>query len=145
MIDRPSVAALGVVVAGLALAALAHQQQARRVPLQPRPHPMAQAQASSTRALRDGEALELNTATAADLEMLPGIGPALAGRIVESRATSGPFLAVDELQRVRGIGPRTLQRLRTLVGVSAGSVGQGSQADRGPARLPVEHPDGRNR
>ena len=142
MIDRPSVAALGVVVAGLALAALAHQQQARRVPTQPTRRYIAQAQASSTRALRDGAPLELNAATVADLEMLPGIGPALAGRIVESRAAMGPFHAIEELERVRGIGPRTVQRLRALVGVRADREGQGSQATRGTHGLLVEHPDG---
>lgn len=142
MIDRPSVAALGVVVAGLALAALAHQQQTRRAPTHPSaPHgARAQAQASSIHALLDGAPLELNTATAADLEMLPGIGPALAGRIAESRDAAGPFVKVEDLLRVHGIGPRTLQRLRKLVSVSAASAGQGA----GPALL-VEHPDGGSR
>lgn len=52
--------------------------------------------------------------TAADprlLETLPGIGPALAARIVAAR----PFHDVDDLLRVRGIGPATLERLRSAV------------------------------
>jgi len=62
-----------------------------------------------------GAALQLNSATAADLERLPGIGPALAQRIVEERERLGGFRSVDDLLGVRGIGPSTLARLRTLV------------------------------
>lgn len=67
------------------------------------------------RALRDGQTLDLNRASAAELELLPRIGPALARRVVEAR----PFASVDELVRVRGIGPRTLETLRGLVHVGA--------------------------
>ena len=59
--------------------------------------------------------MDVNAASAADLELLPRIGPALARRILEAR----PFATVDDLVRVRGIGPRTLERLRPLVQVSA--------------------------
>jgi competence protein ComEA len=59
--------------------------------------------------------LDLNQASAAELEKLPGVGPALAGRIVEYRTRQGAFAAVDSLAGVRGIGPRTLERLRDLV------------------------------
>lgn len=61
--------------------------------------------------------INLNTATATELEVLPGIGPALAARIVEYRTTSGPFRSVDELDEVKGIGPRILERLRPLIAV----------------------------
>jgi comEA protein len=61
--------------------------------------------------------IDLNTATAGQLEVLPGIGPALAARIVEYRTTSGPFRSVDELDEVKGIGPRILERLRPLITV----------------------------
>lgn len=56
--------------------------------------------------------LELNTATVAELDRLPGIGPVLAGRIVEHRRQHGEFRRVDELLSVPGIGPRLLERLR---------------------------------
>ncbi|MBA4039581.1 MAG: hypothetical protein C0468_04545 [Planctomyces sp.] len=61
--------------------------------------------------------LDINTASAAELELLPGIGPALAARIVEHRATRGRFVSVEDLDEVRGIGPKTMERLRGLVRV----------------------------
>lgn len=59
--------------------------------------------------------LNLNTATAAELEQLPGIGPSLAARIVQYRQEHGPFRTVDALLLVSGIGPATLERIRGLV------------------------------
>jgi competence ComEA-like helix-hairpin-helix protein len=61
--------------------------------------------------------LNINTATAAELELLPGIGPALAGRIIEDRTAAGPFRSVEDLDRVKGIGPKTMDRLRELIAV----------------------------
>lgn len=55
--------------------------------------------------------ISINSAPERELETLPGIGPALAERIVDAR----PFANVDELERVRGIGPATLERLRSRV------------------------------
>ncbi len=61
--------------------------------------------------------VNLNTATAEQLEALPGIGPALAGRILAWRDDHGRFASVDELQEVSGIGPATLAELADLVTV----------------------------
>jgi competence protein ComEA len=63
--------------------------------------------------------LDLNRATAEDLEGLPGIGPALAARILAARQER-LFSSIEDLERVPGIGPATLQRLRALVAVGAG-------------------------
>jgi competence protein ComEA len=61
--------------------------------------------------------LDLNRASAAELERLPGLGPVLAQRIVDYRAANGPFMSVDELAEVSGISPRMVDELRTLVTV----------------------------
>ena len=61
--------------------------------------------------------LNINKATAAEIELLPGIGPALAGRILAHRAAKGPFRSIMELDDVDGIGPKILERLAPLVSV----------------------------
>jgi competence protein ComEA len=64
-----------------------------------------------------GGLLDLNTATAAELDGLPGIGPVLAERIVEHRTTQGPFRSVEELDDVPGVGPTIAAELADLVTV----------------------------
>lgn len=61
--------------------------------------------------------LDLNTATAAEFDSLPGVGPATATAIVDDRERNGPFATVDDLDRVPGIGPAKLAALRDLVTV----------------------------
>ena len=65
---------------------------------------------------RDGY-LDLNAADSLDLLELPGIGPALAGRILALRRQRGGFRSVEELHAVRGIGEKRFARLAELVGV----------------------------
>ena len=59
-----------------------------------------------------GFRLDLNTTSWVELSQLEGIGPTLAQRIIADREKNGRFDRVDELQRVRGIGPRTVARLK---------------------------------
>ncbi len=62
-----------------------------------------------------GAPLDLNTASAAELTALPGIGPTIAGRIVAYRDETGPFTSVEELTEVEGIGEKKLEEIRDLV------------------------------
>ncbi|HZO49296.1 MAG TPA: ComEA family DNA-binding protein [Gaiellaceae bacterium] len=62
-----------------------------------------------------GVRVSLSSATAEQLDALPGIGPVTAQRIVEWRATHGPFRSVDALDEVPGIGPARIEQLRDLV------------------------------
>ncbi len=62
-----------------------------------------------------GTPVNINTADAKKLQELPGIGPKLAGEIITYRESRGGFKSVDELQRVKGIGPTRLRDIRDLV------------------------------
>ena len=65
--------------------------------------------------LLPGEKLDLNTATAAQLQLLPGIGEKLSAAIVAWREEHGPFQKVEELLQVPGIGEKRLAEIRDLV------------------------------
>ena len=62
--------------------------------------------------------LDLNRATAEDLETLPRVGPATAARILAYREEHGPFRRVSDLLNIKGIGEKTLARFDTLVTVA---------------------------
>ena len=64
-----------------------------------------------------GGLLNLNTATQAEIELLPGIGPVLGAAILRERDERGGFRSVDELRSVRGIGEKRFADLRDLVTV----------------------------
>jgi len=59
--------------------------------------------------------VNLNTADAATLETLPGIGPALAQRILDFRQASGPFERIEDVMEVSGIGPGIFDQIRELI------------------------------
>nr|WP_256487934.1 ComEA family DNA-binding protein [Deinococcus sp. HSC-46F16] len=108
--------AVGALTLGPALRPAAQAPTVTRVALPP-PHPSTlQAQApeypttASVTPLISGK-LNLNTATLEQLEALPRIGPALAARIVAGR----PYRSLADLDRVKGIGPSTLEDLAPLV------------------------------
>ena len=64
-----------------------------------------------------GTLLDLNAATAEQLDALPGVGPVLAQRIVDWRNTHGRFASIDQLREVSGIGARKFETLRALLTV----------------------------
>ena len=91
--------------------------------------------APSARAATPAATVNVNTATAAELEAVPGIGPVMAGRIVESRRQQGAFQRLDDLDRVSGIGERTLARLAPYL-----TVGPEVQTFRAAGGVPVAPP-----
>lgn len=64
-----------------------------------------------------GSLILLNSATAEELDTLPGIGPSLAQQIISYREARGPFTSVEQLRDVPGIGPSRMEQLRPLVGL----------------------------
>lgn len=61
--------------------------------------------------------IDLNTATAEELDTLDGVGPATASKILQYRAEHGPFRSVDDLEQIPGIGPKKLAAMRARVRV----------------------------
>ena len=85
------------------------------------PTPRTTPAASAEKAAADKAAppINLNTATVADLERLPGIGAKVAARIVDYRTKKGPFKKTEELMNVQGIGEKSFLKLRAQLTVSA--------------------------
>ena len=94
-----------VLVLGLVTAAVSAQESTR---------PAAKAAASAAAGM-----VNLNTATVAQLETLPGIGKATAERILEYRQKNGGFKKVEDLMNVRGIGERSFLKMKPLITVTA--------------------------
>ncbi|MGP1346588.1 MAG: ComEA family DNA-binding protein [Phycisphaerales bacterium] len=79
-----------------------------------------------------GLLININTASSEELQLLPRIGPALSARIIADREANGPFANVDELDRVRGIGAKTLEGLRDRI-----TVGRVARQDQEPPVSPA--------
>jgi competence protein ComEA len=63
------------------------------------------------------ELIDINTASQFELETLPGIGPTTAQKIIEYRELNGPFLSIEDIINVSGIGPVTFERIKDLITV----------------------------
>ncbi len=63
--------------------------------------------------------IDINRAAAEDLELLPGLGPALSRRLVEYRESNGPFARIEDIVQVQGIGAKTFQRIKDYISVSS--------------------------
>lgn len=66
----------------------------------------------------EGKTVNVNTATAAELQLLPHIGPSVAAKIIEHREKNGNFKTLDDLMLVRGIGVSTFELLKPYVALS---------------------------
>jgi competence protein ComEA len=90
----------------------------------------AQGRAATTAAAKAvvPSVLNINTASAAELDTLPGIGAKTAALIVEYRQKNGPFKKVEELMNVRGIGEKNFLKLKPLLSI-------------GPAKTDHDHQD----
>ena len=96
---------IGILVAALAVAAASAQAQPRQ---------------ASTKATATASApVNLNSATPAQLETLPGIGAAAAKRIVEYRQKNGAFKKIEELMNVKGIGEKSFLKLKPLLTIGS--------------------------
>ncbi len=63
------------------------------------------------------ELININTATAAELDTLPGIGPTTAQKIIDYRTQNGPFVSTEDIINVSGIGPASYERIKDLITV----------------------------
>ena len=86
----------------------------------------AQTASSAAPSLAPGEKVNLNTATSEQLQLLPGIGEVLAGRILEYRSAYGKFSAVEQLMDVEGIGEAKFAALRDQITVEDSDENTGS-------------------
>jgi len=80
------------------------------------------------RPLAEGETVDPNVASAEELDRLPGVGASKASRIVREREENGPYASVEDLARVSGLGPRSVERLRPHLRVAGGGLAGGRRA-----------------
>ncbi len=98
-----------------------HAPDARLTPLPGPPSLDTPKSPSRSPVAKPNTRLDLNRATAEELQGLPGIGEVLARRVVEVRKSKGSFSTVEELLEVQGIGEKKLERLRPLIMVNTAS------------------------
>ena len=87
----------------------------------------AAAHQPEARATAPTQVVNVNTATAAQFEALPGIGPSMAQRIVTYREKNGPFKKLEDLMNVQGIGEKSFLKLRPFLSVGAQAEARASK------------------
>ena len=83
--------------------------------------------------------INLNTASSAELQQVPGIGPSTAGKILEMRKSYGAFKSVDDLRAIKGSGPKKLDKVRKYL-----SVGKPAQSKQGATSAQAKAPPGKS-
>jgi len=61
------------------------------------------------------DAININTASSEELQLLPRIGPATAAKIIAARTEHGPFVTIQDIQNVKGIGPKTFETIKEYI------------------------------
>ncbi|MPZ19595.1 MAG: hypothetical protein GEV06_16995 [Luteitalea sp.] len=93
-------------------------------------HAQASREKPSPQPSKKARVLNVNTASAAQLQELPGIGVSTAARIVEYRQKHGPFKKVEDLMNIRGIGEKSFLRLKPLITVTPGAPARQAKGTR---------------
>ena len=128
--ERKSMTRAALLLAGAALVRFIVAPEAAQTPLEGRESIADSLVAAGDSALEEkerrnrpfepGETIDPNLAGEVELDRLPGVGASRARQIVEDRERNGPFASVEDLTRIRGIGARSIERLRPLVRISSG-------------------------
>jgi competence protein ComEA len=113
-------------ISGINLAALLEDGQQLSIPYKSGQEPQQEdddslvlpgATATKSPSESNQDLININTATAAELDVLPGIGPTIAQRIVDYREENGPFDAIEDIMKVSGVGPSTFDQIKDLITV----------------------------
>ena len=96
----------------LGLAVKFYKAKVSRIDLKVEKSDLSQEKIDIGKIIREKQIVKINTATVQDFIRLPGIGPALAERIVEYREKNGSFLAIEDLKNVSGIGDKKYDRIK---------------------------------
>jgi competence protein ComEA len=87
--------------------------------------------------------VNLNTATSAELQLVPGIGPSTADKILQMRKSNGAFKSVDDLLAIKGIGPKRMEKMRKYLTVGKAPPSKKSSTDAQSAKAQAKPPPGK--